>query len=70
MSSSEKEFYEKLSKKELSGKEVFEAKSNFVGFFDLLYRIDRKFNEQKSSAGSTPNKLKECYLRAKNSFKK
>ncbi|KKQ52067.1 MAG: hypothetical protein US70_C0011G0019 [Parcubacteria group bacterium GW2011_GWD2_38_11] len=53
MSSAEKEFYEKLSKQELSEKEVFEAKSNFVGFFDLLYRIDKKLRERKSSAGST-----------------
>ena len=39
---SDKEFYEKLSGKELSEQEVFEAKSNFVGFFDLLYRVDKR----------------------------
>ncbi|HEX8974570.1 MAG TPA: hypothetical protein VF817_03735 [Patescibacteria group bacterium] len=51
----EKIFYEKLSKKELSGQEVFAAKSNLVGFFDLLYQIDKKKKEDKSSssAGST-----------------
>lgn len=41
MLSSDKEFYENLSKKELSEQEVFEAKHNFVGFFDLLYCIDK-----------------------------
>lgn len=60
MLSPDKAFYEKLSKKELSEKEVFEARDNFVGLFDLLFRIDRRINEQKakndlsdSSAGST-----------------
>ena len=59
MLSADKEFYEKLSKKELSEKEVFEAKSNLVGFFDLLYQIDKGLAEKKSnnnskcSAGST-----------------
>jgi hypothetical protein len=46
MESSDKEFYEKLSGKELSDQEVFEAKRNFVGFFDLLYRIDRRNTEK------------------------
>ncbi|MFA6159977.1 MAG: hypothetical protein WC678_02720 [Parcubacteria group bacterium] len=45
MLSTEKEFYENLSKRELSEKEVFEAKHNFVGFFDLLYQIDKRLNE-------------------------
>lgn len=55
MLSTEKQFYEKLSKKELSSQEVFEAKSNLVGFFDLLYQIDKKKKDDKSSssAGST-----------------
>jgi hypothetical protein len=47
MLSPEKAFYEKLSKKELSDKEVFEAKSNFVGFFDLLYCIDTLSGKKK-----------------------
>ena len=47
MSTADKEFYEKLSKKELSEKEVFEAKSSFVGFFDLLYCIDKRTKEAK-----------------------
>ena len=38
----EKEFYEELSGEKLSAQEAFEAESNFVGFFGLLYRIDRK----------------------------
>lgn len=42
---SDKEFYEKLSKKELSEQEVFEARHDFVGFFDLLYQIDKRLNE-------------------------
>lgn len=65
MSEAEKEFYEKLSEKELSGKEVYEAKSNFVGFFDLLYRIDRKLNERKSSAGSTKKQLADYFFKSK-----
>lgn len=46
MKSSTKEFYEKLSGKELSDQELFEAKNNFVGFFDLLYRIDKRNKEK------------------------
>lgn len=48
MKTSDKEFYEKLSKKELSDQEAFEATSNFVGFFDLLYRIDKRLKEQNN----------------------
>jgi hypothetical protein len=44
-----KEFYEKLSKQCLSDQEAFEAKNNFVGFFDLLYRIDKR-NKEKERA--------------------
>lgn len=46
MLSNDKEFYENLSKRELSEQEVFEAKNNFVGFFDLLYQIDRRISEE------------------------
>lgn len=63
MLSEDKEFYEKLSKKELSEQEVFEARQNIVGFFDLLYQVDKKMAEGKKdkskndkavcSAGST-----------------
>lgn len=49
MLSDDKEFYEKLSKRELSEQEVFEAKSNFVGFFDLLYQIDKRTSEDKKN---------------------
>jgi hypothetical protein len=42
-----KELYEKLSGKSLSDQEAFEAKHNLVGFFDLLYRIDKR-NEEKA----------------------
>lgn len=48
---SDKEFYEKLSKRKLTEKEVFEAKHNFVGFFDLLFRIDKRLKEQQKEDG-------------------
>lgn len=41
-------FYSGLAGKELTAEEVFEAKHNFVGFFDLLYRIDKRLNEQNN----------------------
>jgi hypothetical protein len=41
------EFYENLSGEKLSDQEVLEAKQNFVGFFDLIYRIDRRNGERK-----------------------
>lgn len=49
MSVAGKEFYEKLSGRELSDQEAFEARSNFVGFFDLLYRIDKRIKEKKKA---------------------
>lgn len=49
MEISSKEFYENLSGKKLSDQEAFEAKSNFVGFFDLLYRIDKRNEEKKQT---------------------
>ena len=48
MFSEKKEFYEKLSGKELSDQEVFEARDNFVGFFDLLLRIDNRINNKNN----------------------
>ncbi|EKE11110.1 MAG: hypothetical protein ACD_15C00137G0007 [uncultured bacterium] len=42
-----KEFYERLSGRNLSDQEAFEARSNFVGFFDLLYSIDKRNEEKK-----------------------
>jgi hypothetical protein len=45
---SNKQFYEKLCKQELSNEEVFEAKSNFVGFFNLLYQIDKRLSEKNN----------------------
>lgn len=35
-------FYENVTQKQLSREEVSEANYNFVGFFDLLYRIDKR----------------------------
>lgn len=58
MQKGDKEFYEKLSKKELSNQEAFEAKHNFVGFFDLLYRIDKRTNKQSEEKPSNSNKLR------------
>ena len=53
-----KEFYERLSGKSLSDQEAFEAKSNFVGFFDLLYRIDQR-NENEKRDKRASKKLKK-----------
>lgn len=63
MLSEDKKFYEKLSKKELSDQEAFDARQNIVGFFDLLYQVDKRLTEEKKdnkkndkavcSAGST-----------------
>lgn len=39
---SENLFYENLAQKSLSREEALEARYNFVGFFDLLYRIDKR----------------------------
>lgn len=50
-----KEFYEKLSEKRLSDQEVFEAKNNFVGFFDLLYRIDKRNGKETEKSNNTDN---------------
>jgi len=49
MESDDKKFYERLSERSLSDQEVFEARGNFVGFFNLLYRIDKR-NEEKKKA--------------------
>jgi len=46
MFSGDKQFYEELSQKGLTDREAYEAKNNFVGFFDLLYRIDKRLNEK------------------------
>ena len=45
--SKERQLYEKLSGCKLSDEEVIEAKQNFVGLFDLLYRIDKRKQEEK-----------------------
>jgi hypothetical protein len=50
MKNSDKKFYDKLSGKSLSVQEAFEAKSSFVGFFDLLYRIDKRNKEKVKKA--------------------
>ena len=45
--SKERQLYEKLSGCKLSNEEVIEAKQNFVGLFDLLYRIDKRNKEEQ-----------------------
>jgi hypothetical protein len=57
MFSKDKIFYEKMAGKELSDQEVFEADSNFVGFFDLLLKIDNRINNKKNERynGNTNN---------------
>jgi hypothetical protein len=46
MPKNEQEFYQRLSKRELEPQEVFEAKQNFVGFFDLLLTVDKRLKEK------------------------
>lgn len=48
-----KKLYEKLSGRELSDQEAFEAKHNLVGFFDLLYRIDKRNKENEKTKEKT-----------------
>lgn len=59
MFSEDKIFYENMAGKELSDQEVFEADSNFVGFFDLLLKIDNRINnknnEQHNRGANNPN---------------
>ncbi len=50
----DKEFYEELSGKKLTDQEVFEAKRNFIGFFDLLLKMDRR-NKQKQNEKTKNN---------------
>lgn len=46
MSEKDKQFYENLAGKTLSEQEAFEAKSNFVGFYNLLFEIDQRLKEK------------------------
>lgn len=39
---SSKEVLEKLYKKQLSKQELFEAKTNLMGFFETLMKIDKR----------------------------
>ncbi|MCK4520437.1 hypothetical protein KAT95_01030 [Candidatus Parcubacteria bacterium] len=39
--------FEKDYGKKLSRQETFEAANNLVGFFDLLFKIDRRVNSQR-----------------------
>jgi len=42
----DKQFYENLAGKMLPDQEIFEAKNNFVGFFNLLFEIDQRLKEK------------------------
>ena len=49
MQKNNKNFYEKLSNCKLSDQEVFEARENFVGFYDLLLKIDNRINNKENN---------------------
>jgi hypothetical protein len=53
-----KEFYENLSGQKLSDQEAFEAKQNFVGFFDLLLKIDKRNDEQNNRDSNSSSEAK------------
>lgn len=59
MDQEDKIFYQQLSGKELSEQDCFEARSNLVGFFNLLFEIDQrikeKSNEQNNGNTNNPN---------------
>lgn len=44
---SDKEVLEMLSQSKLSDEEVVEARNNLLGFFETLYRIDKRLREEK-----------------------
>ena len=50
-----RQIIEKLCDKELSEHEVFEAKQNLVGFFNLLYKIDRRINPHLYENNGNPD---------------
>lgn len=54
-----RQFYSKMSGKELSEQEVYEADKNFVGLFELLIKIDKR-NEAKKKAMSNDNPQTPC----------
>lgn len=60
----DKKLYERLSGKKLTDQEAFEAKSNFVGLFYLLHKLDIRNKEraefQKSEKKSV-RKFKSVY---------
>jgi len=58
MQKSDKEFYENLSGQKLSDQEVFEAKQNFVGFYNLLFKIDKRNNEQNNRNSDNSSEAK------------
>lgn len=57
MQESDKNFYENISKNFLSNQEAFEVRNNFVGFFDLLYRIDKRNKEKERDENKSSKNL-------------
>ncbi len=53
-----RQFYSRMSGKELSEQEVYEADKNFVGLFELFINIDKR-NEAKKKAEIERSKLKQ-----------
>ena len=53
------QFYSKMSGKELSEQEAYEADKNFVGLFELLIKIDKR-NKAKKKAVSNDNSQTLC----------
>ncbi len=54
-----RQFYSKMSGKELSEQEAYEADKNVVGLFELLIHIDKR-NEAKKKAMSNDNFQTPC----------
>jgi hypothetical protein len=51
-----KESLEKTYETKLTQDQVLEAEQNFVGFFELLYRIDQRNQKQEQESNDHKNK--------------
>ena len=45
----DKQFFEELYQHKLTDQEVFEAKFNLLGFFDVLSKIDQRLKREESN---------------------
>lgn len=45
----DKQFFEELYKHKLTDQEVFEAKFNLLGFFDVLNKIDQRLERGENN---------------------